>query len=138
MVAYDDIEYAVLRDRTLDVCPACFEQYADCDGCYDTFPKKQLSPLNGERYCKSCLQSVLAAMAESERRRAVISLGAAAAGIWAGKKLADMLSGSTVSYNTSPSVNDNADYESFVSDVEDGIGDDYCGDGLDGFDSVGE
>ncbi len=132
-VLYNVAECLTVCGRDLKVCPDCVNKYDDCAGYYNTLPKEQLYALNGDNYCRSCLQKVMSQMEELERRQALLNLGAAAVGLFAGTKLANWLSGSSVSYNT-PSSSYNADYESFLSDAEDVIGDDYVGDGLDGFD----
>ncbi len=114
-------------------CPDCVDKYDDCAGCYNTFPKDQLYALNGDNYCQSCLQKIVAQMEERERRQALLNLGAVAVGLFAGTKLANWLSGNSASsgYSANSCI---ADRDTWLSDVEDDICDDYVGDGLDGFD----
>lgn len=137
MVLYDDTEMITVQGKDLDVCPDCIDKYEECAECGNAFPNEQLYDLDCDSYCKLCLQKIVAQMDAVERRQALLNLGAVAVGLFAGAKLADWLSGSSASseYSFDSII---SDHDAFVSDTEDAIGDDYVGDGLDGFDAEEE
>lgn len=93
LVPFDKIEIISTSDGDHDVCPRCYDLYAQCDFCGYDQPKEKLRKIADEWYCEDCLPKYLAQLSKEGQALELRRLDASLTGIVAGLAIYGGLNG---------------------------------------------